>query len=554
MRHPRGLSPPTKYNHRVMRSVSFMAILMAAMLLASCPAGDSRKEAGLAGDDSPVITAEDEVVTDVSTDPEQTASGDDLPFELPSPSPPGPATELATIAVTGNFRGFQKPCACTPEQEGGLARLGGLLHALDQAGPLQLPAQSSGGSGDAADISTRQPDGLENQPLWLLELGNFSFNGLHFTGLRSRTHLQVLAAIGGVAAIPGAAELSLPKEEAVRALAHSPLPLVSCNLATELDGIEIQTSLQLADNWHLVGVSSGTDNQGLQAQGDWWNLSDAHEAVLAVLDSLPVDCNVILAGANLDPQLAGEMLEDSRVQLCIGVPANYHRYNDAEPPMFRDPLPKATTLDIYSVDARDRKITAWPLVLEQTIPDDRRVMELIRHESRLTKERLLEQRRARAEAAGGGGKPEFGMSDRFLPPSEREFSFEDEPTYIGASQCQACHTQAYSGWQDSRHAQSFHSLEADGQTEMLDCLACHSTGLLEPGGYDPTYPEAEVQNVSCESCHGPGSHHVQKMLGTEGAPEGQLISREVVDGCIRCHDPYNSPSFERESYWEQIAH
>jgi hypothetical protein len=450
------------------------------------------------------------------------------------------------------------PCACTPEQLGGMARLGTVLQQLDSLPQFHVSHAAAGTEPpepDEADINI--PDDLADQPLWLIDLGNFAWSPLHYPGLRTHTHLQILKALGARAIVPGSTELGLDLDDVVSGLGRSPVPLVSCNLTTQAAGVEIHPSFQLAENWYLLGISSDTDNLGMQARQDWWQLSDARTAALAELALLPDDVHIVIAGCNLDHGLAMELLADPRVACCIGVEEKFQRSNRAEPALFRDPIPKSPQLDLYSLDAEEKTfITDWRIELNEDHPDDLRVLELIAQESQQVRERLRQRRAARAAAAGGGEQIEFGMSSKFLPESERKFSFDDPPHYIGAEQCLHCHREVVSTWRGTRHAGATNSLKQGGQAENLDCLSCHSTGLLDAGGYDPLEPKQEMAGVSCENCHGPGSHHVEAIQYPDDVPKGagKYISRETLGSCMRCHDPYNSPHFEFEKYWEQIRH
>ena len=521
-----------------------MLALLGCLLLCGCPQSGNETS----DNNSPSVASS----ADGSARPDNI---DKPTIEYPSPDP---ATEQATIAVIGNFRGFQKPCSCTPEQLGGLARMGTAMLQLDSleqfsvgnARPSELPELPD-------EARLHPPAGAPGQPLWLIELGNFAWSPLHYPGLRAHSHLAILAALGARAAIPGTTELALDLDDAVTGLGDSPLPLVSCNLTTDIASLAIQPSLQLADNWYLLGITIATDNQGMTAQQDWWSLADPLAAAQAELARLPGDAHIVVAGCNLDEALATTLLADSRVCCCIGVPENYERRNPAEPALYRDPVPRSPDLDLYSITAEaPATIEDWRIELTELYPDDSRVMDLIHEESQQVRERLRERRAARAAAAGGSEKIEVGMSQRFLPEDQRKFSFAAEPYYVGGEQCLHCHRDAADSWRSTKHAGAVATLRTQGQAESLDCLACHSTGLLVEGGYDPLEPDLLMAAVGCENCHGPGSHHIEAKQYPDDVPEGagNYISRDVIGGCVRCHDPYNSPHFERDSYWQQIAH
>jgi len=80
------------------------------------------------------------------------------------------------------------------------------------------------------------------------------------------------------------------------------------------------------------------------------------------------------------------------------------------------------------------------------------------------------------------------------------------------------------------------------------CASCHSTNLqkgydLKSDNYHTTFSEI---NVSCESCHGPGSRHVEYIQGSSyssgNKTNGSLLAlgknagqNEVLNTCVLCH-------------------
>ncbi len=69
------------------------------------------------------------------------------------------------------------------------------------------------------------------------------------------------------------------------------------------------------------------------------------------------------------------------------------------------------------------------------------------------------------------------------------------------------------------------------------CSGCHTVGTeLRPrpdGGYDATYTEL---GVGCESCHGPGSRHLEAPSDPEGLVDlAALPPARQVDVCAQCH-------------------
>jgi hypothetical protein len=140
-------------------------------------------------------------------------------------------------------------------------------------------------------------------------------------------------------------------------------------------------------------------------------------------------------------------------------------------------------------------------------------------------------------------------------------------TYMGINTCALCHSggvvaeDKYSFWTNTAHSHIF----TDGINGVLgaystSCLKCHTVGYdttpsAANGGFDdvaaqagwtfppvlaPTnwaymqavYPGvANLANIQCENCHGPGSQHAYNLGNTN------FISKSVSSGnCNQCHD------------------
>jgi peroxiredoxin/nitrate/TMAO reductase-like tetraheme cytochrome c subunit len=147
----------------------------------------------------------------------------------------------------------------------------------------------------------------------------------------------------------------------------------------------------------------------------------------------------------------------------------------------------------------------------------------------------LEQRQALLEEIG---------APRDMLPTNAE--------HVGSDSCQSCHESEYATWAASPHAAAVATLAKDGKSDQADCLACHTTGFGQPGGFPKdgaVESHADLARVGCESCHGPGGEHIKEdtaKIGNIVALGDKCDSCVILQICGRCHDEANDPGFEFE--------
>lgn len=123
-------------------------------------------------------------------------------------------------------------------------------------------------------------------------------------------------------------------------------------------------------------------------------------------------------------------------------------------------------------------------------------------------------------------------------------------SYAGAQTCQACHQATFSSWSRTRHATAFTRLERVNKQYDPDCVACHTVGFADSGGFVDAQSTPKLMNVQCESCHGPSRKHVEANGSLPVAYSGWTKTRV----CAQCHTQAHSPSFRIDEYWHQVAH
>jgi hypothetical protein len=154
-------------------------------------------------------------------------------------------------------------------------------------------------------------------------------------------------------------------------------------------------------------------------------------------------------------------------------------------------------------------------------------------------------------------------------------------SYIGSEKCQKCHAHAFAVWQKSKHAHAFQTL-VDAKRPSLrqfdgECVICHVTGFEYTSGYRNDIATPNLKDVGCESCHGPGSEHVDnknrkpallklmnpfKALPNENQDQKIKRMQQLNVFCQHCHDvdndvDWNVPRIkpgEPPRRWHDISH
>jgi hypothetical protein len=119
-------------------------------------------------------------------------------------------------------------------------------------------------------------------------------------------------------------------------------------------------------------------------------------------------------------------------------------------------------------------------------------------------------------------------------------------SYVGTEACTRCHQAAADQWQTTKHAHALATLDKAKRGKSPECVPCHVTGYLQPGGTtDLAAAAKQFANVGCESCHGAGSTHVELAgaLAKAGSPQALAIAKSAIARkvpetvCLGCHTP-----------------
>jgi predicted CXXCH cytochrome family protein len=117
---------------------------------------------------------------------------------------------------------------------------------------------------------------------------------------------------------------------------------------------------------------------------------------------------------------------------------------------------------------------------------------------------------------------------------------ESGTPYIGAEACGACHQEQLANWKTSYHAEAWATLAKDpeGGAEDPECVSCHVSGFMRPGGPARLDQIEKFKAVQCESCHAP----------VEGHPGGKKFARIGEALCRECHSETRDPRFDYKTY------
>jgi len=133
-----------------------------------------------------------------------------------------------------------------------------------------------------------------------------------------------------------------------------------------------------------------------------------------------------------------------------------------------------------------------------------------------------------------------------VPPPKAE---PGRAFFVGDGACTSCHKNAMTFWKKTIHAQAWKTLVDVGKQADDKCVSCHVTGFGQVGGSSLGFTK-HLENVQCETCHGPGSLHVKG----EGNEVPLAIRRDTPEStCTTCHTEQHSDTFKYDAYLRDIV-
>jgi predicted CXXCH cytochrome family protein len=160
----------------------------------------------------------------------------------------------------------------------------------------------------------------------------------------------------------------------------------------------------------------------------------------------------------------------------------------------------------------------------------------------------------------------------YNPPADASSGFLGY--YTSASQqttCGNCHADIQGAWSETAHAEAYETLHSNAGAQDF-CYACHTVNGNGNAGTNPIgymkVKDSTYFDVQCESCHGQGQEHVDKVnqgqvvkplarvsVGYRTKYESGVYTHEVTAdtaaSCASCHTGVHHPYVEQ---WAESRH
>jgi len=484
----------------------------------------------------------------------------------------GPPT--VRLYLMSTVAGALEPCGCSKDQLGGVEHFAAYLASQASAAPSSIVL----GAGPMLFLDPKLRAGDSTQDTWKAEAIAAAFKQM------------------GVAAwapgfndwAGGSAELTRCREAAGVSLLAKNLPGLTGTLVREAGGVKIG----------IVGVADPRDRTGAYPEGVKPTAAvDAMKAGLAevkaqgaqilvglaalpkgealrLADQIP-ELNVLVVGKPIEagdandapkaPVLAGTTLvvETANHLQTVGVVDLFVRPGGSGPLVFADAGGVSRADELLSLSSRIRdleaRINSWErdhTVSQTDLAARKADLEKLRAEKASKEAQQTEVKGSffkykSVEVRDGLGRDKavYGEMTAYYKrvDEHNKVAFADrlpapvEPgqaKYIGVDACTDCHDDARKVWDKTPHATAYPTLQKDFKEYNLDCVSCHVTGYDKPGGSTVTHNE-KLQNVQCETCHGPGSLHAK-----DPEKKGLIVASPKTDLCLGCHHPPHVEGFD----------
>ncbi len=384
---------------------------------------------------------------------------------------------------------------------------------------------------------------LERPNLLLVDTGDLLYspssvhdpNALRFGELKGDLYMKTYNLMGYDAFTPGELDLSFGVDRLLQLSQRAQFPLLAANLMDsrsrkpvfqpyrikEVRGIKIGL-IGLISNQYALEIPPEEKGK--------YSLEDPVETATELVAKLKKTCQVIVVLGHMGPGL--------QTNLAQAVPGIHFILSGHISDYERDPV-RIKETQIFNAGSRGEYLgrvdfimrnkksqVQYQLVaLTTDYADHPKVMERIdQYKSNL---------RSYLQSLPQAGRQ---MGSAFVGPD----GSTTQLLFMGESYCLPCHQAQHQSWLQTAHARAYQTLIRGNKSSDPACLTCHTTGFasLKNSG-------ANLVNVQCEACHGPG----------EGHPDTRKSLLKISqDQCFQCHNRANSPNFHYPGYLDKIRH
>ncbi len=441
------------------------------------------------------------------------------------------------IVITGREDGYIEPCGCAglDRMKGGLSRRHTMIKELKDKG----------------------------WPLLCIDVGGLSKGYGVQAELKFQITVDAMKKMGYQAIGFSPNDLRLPVDSLVAVAAPSddnPSPFVSANVGLLGFDAEITTQWRVVDVGGIkIGVTSvlGKEYQKGLASEDV-EFVDPKAALQRVVPELKKQCEVmiLLAHATQEESIA---LSKEFKDFAVVVTSGGASTPPAKPTVIEDSKALLIGVGEKSMDAIVLGLFRGvePPYRYQRVPLDSRFVasQDMKDLMKVYQEQLKT----------------LGLAGLAIKPVTHPLQ-NINGNFVGSKACENCHEESYKVWKKSGHAKAWSTLQHTDPPRNSDpeCISCHVIGwhptkhFPYKGGFLSEKLTPEMQDVGCESCHGPGEAHVKAEMGNDEALQLQMqkavrITKQEAQkpgpkDCHNCHDLDNSPDFKFETYWPKIEH
>ncbi|WP_411847204.1 multiheme c-type cytochrome [Roseibacillus persicicus] len=422
-------------------------------------------------------------------------------------------SETAELKVyfTCDTHGRLEPCGCFTGQLGGLTRAQTWLK------------------------QNREPNSL------LFDVGGAIGGEQDYHVIQYGYILQAYEKMGYQALNLGAGEARLSAKTLKEATAASKLPVLSASLVDSQSRKPLVSPTTIIEaGGRKIGLLGVLDPRSVSSPGDGLTILSLDDAISRHLPTLAAECDeVILLAFTTEAEMKRLAEEFYEITLIIGgdVGQASQFAQEVNQSLVVFTTNEARTVGEISFKRRGEVLNKQDFDIHMLYPDVKQDPELIS---------LSKDFKKYISTAS----LEVDNPDRVDPGAIPGVT--STAHYVGSQSCAQCHAEETHIWKASGHGHAFKTLVDRGSQADPTCIGCHTVGFGEHSGYQRAFGDSKLVDVGCESCHGPGSEHVQSWLaGTKPSFEFRPLG---PGDCKSCHHGEFSRPFDWDIFWPKIAH